>query len=177
MRTMLHSLLAPHFTLRHLFAYLIFLAFSSVSLLVFLNSSISFIITDILNIHKNVGRAVGDLGFADELVVLVAAPAWGFVSDFIAQRVVVGLGFAFMAGGMCGMVAVHEGTKHWWTILLISRCLFAIGAAATYVPPPHSLTPSDVFQNNHDLGSPPRLHRRLAYLTSRNSRIRNLAKN
>jgi MFS family permease len=130
---MLRTLLAPQFTLRHLFTYLVFLALSSVSLLVFLNSSISFIITDILNIHKNVGRAVGDLGFADELVVLIAAPAWGFISDHVAKRIVVGLGFGFMAVGLCGMVGVHEGNPNWWAILLVSRCLFAVGAAATSV--------------------------------------------
>jgi len=28
-----------------------------------------------------VGNAVGTLGFADELVVLVACPVWGIISD------------------------------------------------------------------------------------------------
>ena len=34
------------------------------------------------------GNAVGTLGFADELVVLVACPAWGVVSDRIGVRMV-----------------------------------------------------------------------------------------
>ena len=55
----------------------------SISFLVFLNSSISFVITDILHLHSGIGDAVGTLGFADELVALVACPVWGLLSDRI----------------------------------------------------------------------------------------------
>jgi len=48
---------------------------------VFLNSSVSFVITDLIGERHGVGNAVGTLGFADELVVLVACPVWGIISD------------------------------------------------------------------------------------------------
>lgn len=35
-----------------------------------------------------VGDAVGTLGFADELVALVACPAWGVISDRLGVRIV-----------------------------------------------------------------------------------------
>ena len=53
----------------------------SIAFLVFLNSSVSFVITDLIGRQDGVGDAVGSLGFADELVALVACPLWGLLSD------------------------------------------------------------------------------------------------
>lgn len=61
--------------------YLLGVCLFSISFLVFLNSSVSFVVTDLIGERRGVGNAVGTLGFADELVVLVACPVWGMVSD------------------------------------------------------------------------------------------------
>lgn len=68
--------------------YLFGVCLFSISFLVFLNSSISFVITDRLKVRAGVGDAVGTLGFADELLALAACPAWGMVSDRVGVRTV-----------------------------------------------------------------------------------------
>lgn len=68
--------------------YLCGVCLFSISFLVFLNSSVSFVITDLLKQEKGVGDAVGTLGFADELVALVACPLWGVASDRLGARIV-----------------------------------------------------------------------------------------
>ena len=60
----------------------------SIAFLVFLNSSVSFVVTDLIGQEKGVGDAVGNLGFADELLALVACPLWGLLSDRIGVRYV-----------------------------------------------------------------------------------------
>lgn len=60
----------------------------SIAFLVFLNSSVSFVITDLIGKKDGVGDAVGSLGFADELVALVACPLWGLLSDRVGLRLV-----------------------------------------------------------------------------------------
>ena len=60
----------------------------SIAFLVFLNSSVSFVITDFLGVESGVGDAVGSLGFADELLALVACPLWGILSDRVGVRTV-----------------------------------------------------------------------------------------
>lgn len=71
-------------TVTYLFGVCLF----SISFLVFMNSSISFVITDVLQEKQGVGNAVGTLGFLDELVALVACPVWGVLSDRIGVRTV-----------------------------------------------------------------------------------------
>ena len=68
--------------------YLLCVCLFSISFLVFLNSSVSFVITDLLGIDKGVGNIVGTLGFVDELVALVACPIWGVLSDRLGVRTV-----------------------------------------------------------------------------------------
>jgi hypothetical protein len=60
----------------------------SIAFLVFLNSSVSFVVTDLIGLEKGEGDAVGSLGFADELLALIACPAWGLLSDKIGVRYV-----------------------------------------------------------------------------------------
>lgn len=69
-------------------AYLFGVCLFSISFLVFLNSSISFVITDLIHLDHGEGNAVGTLGFADELLALVACPVWGLLSDRIGVRTV-----------------------------------------------------------------------------------------
>lgn len=68
--------------------YLLGVCLFSIAFLVFLNSSVSFVITDLIGQRTQVGNAVGTLGFADELVVLLACPIWGIVSDRLGVRMV-----------------------------------------------------------------------------------------
>ena len=68
--------------------YLLGVCLFSISFLVFLNSSVSFVIRDLLGISNGVGDLVGTLGFADELVALVACPVWGILSDRVGVRTV-----------------------------------------------------------------------------------------
>ena len=108
--------------------YLLFISLFSISFLVFLNSSISFVVTDLLNLHKNVGDKVGTLGFADELVALFACPFWGLVSDRLGVKWVCVLGYGIVGISLFGMVNVTNYTQ-----LLIVRMLFSVGGAATCV--------------------------------------------
>ena len=68
--------------------YLLCVCLFSISFLVFLNSTISFVITGLIHRTKGVGDAVGTLGFVDEMVALVACPLWGVLSDQIGVRTV-----------------------------------------------------------------------------------------
>lgn len=110
--------------------YLIFLVMATISLLVFINSSISFIVTDLLGISEGVGDIVGTLGFADEIVVILAAPVWGVVSDAVGERWVSGVAMVLIGGGFLSFTFLREGMEHWWLGLLVSRTIFAVGAAA-----------------------------------------------
>lgn len=58
----------------------------SIAFLVFINSSVSFVVTDLIGLHDGEGDAVGTLGFADELLALAACPLWGVLSDRIGVR-------------------------------------------------------------------------------------------
>lgn len=64
-------------------------ATGSIALLVFLNATISFVITDIIQQSVRVGDATGTLGFADELVAIIACPVWGLISDRIGVNHVI----------------------------------------------------------------------------------------
>lgn len=48
----------------------------------------SFIVTDLIDAPGGAGDAVGTLGFADELLALLACPVWGVLSDRIGVRAV-----------------------------------------------------------------------------------------
>jgi MFS family permease len=68
------------------FTYLLGVCPFSIAFLVFINSSISFVVTDLIGVHDGEGDAVGTLGFADELLALAACPLWGVLSDRIGVR-------------------------------------------------------------------------------------------
>lgn len=73
---------------RHVVTYLLGVCLFSIAFLVFVNSTVSFVITSLIQQRTQVGDAVGTLGFADEVVVLVACPAWGVISDRLGVRTV-----------------------------------------------------------------------------------------
>lgn len=75
--------------------YLLGVCPSSIAFLVFLNSSVSFVVSDLIGLKEGHGDAVGTLGFADELLALAACPAWGILSDKIGVRWVRGNCYAY----------------------------------------------------------------------------------
>lgn len=107
--------------------YLLSVCLFSISFLVFLNSSVSFVITDLIGIKTGVGDLVGTLGFADELVALLACPFWGLLSDRVGVRIVCGLGYAIVG---CALVLFVQA-RNVYPQLLLARMLFSIGGAAT----------------------------------------------
>lgn len=109
--------------------YLLGISLFSISFLVFLNSAVSFLITDLVGIKTNVGDIVGTLGFVDEIVALVACPVWGLVSDRLGVRWVAVLGYAVIGVSLMCFVQVGQG---WEGVrgLVGVRVLFAIGATA-----------------------------------------------
>jgi MFS family permease len=98
----------------------------SIAFLVFLNSSVSFVVTDLIGQESKVGDAVGSLGFADELLALIACPVWGVVSDRIGVRWVCVLGYLIIALALVLFVQA----KDVYPQLLLGRLLFSLGAAA-----------------------------------------------
>lgn len=109
--------------------YLLGISLFSISFLVFLNSSISFVVTDLIGVKDGVGDVVGTLGFADELVALVACPVWGLVSDRLGVREVAVIGYAII--GLALFLLVQA--RNVYPQLLLARILFAVGATAALV--------------------------------------------
>lgn len=106
--------------------YLLGISLFSISFLVFLNSSVSFVITDLIGIKDGVGDIVGTLGFVDEIVVLIACPIWGLISDRSGVRYVAVAGYAII--GLSLFLFVQA--RNVYPQLLLARVFFAVGAAA-----------------------------------------------
>lgn len=117
---------APSTTPVQALTYLLGISLFSISFLVFLNSSVSFVITDLIGQKKGVGDVVGTLGFADEIVALVACPAWGLVSDRLGVRWVAVIGYSIIGVSL----ALFVQARAVYPQLLLARVLFAIGASA-----------------------------------------------
>ncbi|KAH0360544.1 major facilitator superfamily MFS-1, partial [Aureobasidium melanogenum] len=107
-------------------SYLFGVALFSISFLVFLNASISFVVTDVIGRKHGVGDVVGTLGFADELVALVACPLWGLLSDKIGVRNVAVIGYLIIGASLMLLVQSHNVYPQ----LLLGRMAFSIGGAA-----------------------------------------------
>ncbi|KAK5110905.1 hypothetical protein LTR62_005443 [Meristemomyces frigidus] len=106
--------------------YLLGIALFSISFLVFLNSSISFVVTDVIGQKEHVGDAVGTLGFADELLALVACPLWGLLSDRIGIRTVAVTGYCIIGVSLICLVR----SENVYPELLVGRLGFSVGGAA-----------------------------------------------
>ena len=113
-------------TLLQALTYLLGISLFSISFLVFLNSSVSFVITDLIGRKDGVGDIVGTLGFVDELVALVACPIWGLVSDRLGVRMVAVVGYLVI--GLALFLFVQA--RNVYPQLLLARIFFAIGATA-----------------------------------------------
>ncbi|KAL4872243.1 hypothetical protein BDV12DRAFT_152302 [Aspergillus spectabilis] len=108
------------------FTYLLGVCPFSIAFLVFINSSISFVVTDLIGLHNGEGDAVGTLGFADELLALAACPLWGVLSDRIGVRQVCTAGYTIIAIALVLFVQA----KNIYPQLLLGRLLFSLGGAA-----------------------------------------------
>ncbi|PYH47675.1 putative MFS transporter [Aspergillus saccharolyticus JOP 1030-1] len=98
----------------------------SIAFLVFLNSSVSFVVTELLGLAEGEGDAVGTLGFADELLALVGCPLWGVLSDHIGVRNVCVAGYGIIA---IALILFVQATNV-YPQLLLGRLLFSLGGAA-----------------------------------------------
>ncbi|KAL4957835.1 major facilitator superfamily domain-containing protein [Aspergillus filifer] len=98
----------------------------SIAFLVFINSSISFVVTDLIGLNDGQGDAVGTLGFADELLALAACPLWGVLSDRVGVRQVCTAGYAIIAVALVLFVQA----RNVYPQLLLGRLLFSVGGAA-----------------------------------------------
>lgn len=128
MSLLAHLPFSPNIRPLHALTYLFGVPLFSIAFLVFLNSSLSFLLTNLFSIPSSrLGSIVGTLGFVDELVAIFAAPIWGFISDGrIGTRGVSVLGYIAIALSLILFVevpTVYPG-------LIISRIIFSIGAAA-----------------------------------------------
>lgn len=84
-------------------------------------------ITDLIGVKDGVGDLVGTLGFADELVALIACPVWGILSDRLGVRIVCVLGYTIVGVSLFLFVQA----KNVYPQLLLARMLFSVGGAAT----------------------------------------------
>jgi MFS family permease len=107
--------------------YLFGVCLFSIAFLVFLNSSVSFVITDLIGQKDSVGDLVGTLGFADELVALFACPLWGILSDRLGVRIVCVIGYTIVGASLLLFVQA----RNVYPQLLLARMMFSIGGAAT----------------------------------------------
>lgn len=72
------------------------------------------------------GDAVGTLGFADELLALVACPLWGLLSDRIGVRTVAVAGYCIVGFSLICLVQ----STNVYPELLVGRLGFSLGGAA-----------------------------------------------
>lgn len=127
--------------------YLLAVCPFSIAFLVFINSSVSFVVTDLIGLHEGEGDAVGTLGFADELLALAACPLWGVLSDRIGVRNVSVSIPARRCSGSSTMISLIQvcvagyiivalalvlfvQAKNVYPELLLGRLLFSIGGSA-----------------------------------------------
>jgi MFS family permease len=117
---------APSTTALQAVTYLLGISLFSISFLVFLNSSVSFVITDLIGKKDGVGNIVGTLGFVDEIVALIACPLWGLISDRLGVRWVAVIGYTIIGLAL----ALFVQAKNVYPQLLLGRIFFAFGASA-----------------------------------------------
>ncbi|OLL23811.1 hypothetical protein NEOLI_003370, partial [Neolecta irregularis DAH-3] len=106
-------------------AYLVHCLFS-ITFIVFLNATVSFVVTDILQVRHGVGDIIGNLGMADEIFSLFAVAIWGTLSDKIAPRPIASAGFLIVGLSLFSFTHASKVYPH----LVLLRLFFALGASA-----------------------------------------------
>lgn len=112
----------------HAVTFLFAVPVFSISFLVFLNSSLSFLLSNLFHVAPSeLGSVVGTLGFVDELVAVITTPLWGVVSDGrLGTRGVTAIGYLAISISLVLFVqlqSVYPG-------LIFGRIVFALGGAA-----------------------------------------------
>ncbi|EPS37130.1 hypothetical protein H072_9266 [Dactylellina haptotyla CBS 200.50] len=120
---------ATHIPLHASFTYLFAICLFSISFLVFLNSALSFVVTDLFDVQDGVGSIVGTLGFVDELIAVFMVIFWGALSDRIGTRLIAVSGYFLVGVSLVTVVQV----KSIYPGLIFARILFSMGASATVV--------------------------------------------
>lgn len=128
MNLLRHLPLSPNVRPLHAITYLLAVPLFSISFLVFLNASLSFLLTNLFLVPPSqLGSVVGTLGFVDELVAIVAAPTWGVLSDGrLGTRGVAVAGYLAISASLLSFVSLQSV----YPGLVLGRMLFAAGAAA-----------------------------------------------
>lgn len=103
-----------------------FSCFTTISLAVFLSSTQSFFLTDVLGISTGLGDYIGTLGFADELLSISISPLLGALSDKIGPK------YINVSGVLLTGIAlmVYTTAKNVYPDLLFLRLFFSLGATA-----------------------------------------------
>lgn len=105
----------------------LFACFSAISFTVFMTSTQTFFITDVLGISQRLGSYVGTLGFCDELLALILVPFIGAWSDRVGSRPIQVLGCTVVASSFLGYAlfarSVYPGMLFW-------RLVFSAGTAS-----------------------------------------------
>ncbi|KAJ3107851.1 hypothetical protein HDU97_003199, partial [Phlyctochytrium planicorne] len=118
--------LAPGTSVLSFSAYLLATSLN-ICLFVYLNSSQTFVLTQILRVPTEIlGDTSGTLTFADELLSLVAVWMWGIASDLLGRRIVYVSGFVIMSLAL----GFYTFAGNVYPQLLLLRLLFAVGGAA-----------------------------------------------
>nr|QFR37081.1 MFS transporter [Cyberlindnera americana] len=104
-----------------------FACFCTISFVVFMSSTQSFFLTDVLGISTKIGDYIGTLGFADELVSMAISPFLGALSDKIGAKYISVVGVFIV--GLC--LIIYTTAKNVYPDLLFMRMLFAVGATAS----------------------------------------------
>ncbi|ANZ76080.1 BA75_03211T0 [Komagataella pastoris] len=102
--------------------------FVNIAFAVFLTSTQTYFITDVLGIGQNVGAYVGSLGFFDELLAIIVVPFIGALCDRIGSRPIefgglLIVGASFMGYAVFVNETVYPGMLFW-------RLVFSVGSAS-----------------------------------------------
>ncbi|KAJ3209627.1 hypothetical protein HDU67_006034 [Dinochytrium kinnereticum] len=117
--------LAPGTTSLNFTAYLI-ATFFNICLFVFLNSSQTFVLTQILRVPTEIiGDTSGNIAFIDQILSLVAVWGWGLASDLVGRRTVYVAGYGLMGLAIC----FYTFARNVYPQLLLMRLVFAVGGA------------------------------------------------
>ncbi|KAJ3073990.1 hypothetical protein HDU98_000151 [Podochytrium sp. JEL0797] len=101
-------------------------ALLGICLYVFINTTQSLILTNILRIPTDqLGDKSGNLTFADQIASLFAVYIFGLSSDFVGRRCIYGFGFSTMGIALCLYPRVES-----YTALMVVRLVFALGGGA-----------------------------------------------
>lgn len=105
--------------------------FSGVMFAVFISSTQTYYITDVLGIGAGIGNYIGTLSFADELLSMLLVPFVGAMADRIGTRPLLCLGFFVVGISLIGFgIFVHNSVfpaMYFWRLLFSSGLTCCMG--------------------------------------------------